>query len=81
MLRPVVFQLCLLHASLLGRRRFGSLGWVSPVDFSANDLAISLQQLQAAVPADGAQPLPWGLLHHLISDVNYGGRITDEWDR
>ncbi|CDI74192.1 hypothetical protein EPH_0001780 [Eimeria praecox] len=38
-------------------------------------------QLQAAVPPDGLQPLPWGLLQHLVSEVNYGGRVTDEWDR
>lgn len=80
-LRPVVYRLCFLHALLLGRRRFGSLGWVSPVDFSASDLAISLQQLQAAALSDALRPLPWTLLQHLVADVNYGGRVTNEWDR
>lgn len=77
----MVYRICLLHALLLGRRRFGPLGWVNPVEFSFTDLAISLQQLQAAVPPDGLQPLPWSLLQHLVSEVNYGGRVTDEWDR
>lgn len=80
-LRPVVYRLCFLHALLLGRRRFGSLGWVRPVDFSFSDLAISLEQLLASVPPDSLQPLPWSLLQHLVSEVNYGGRVTDEWDR
>ncbi|KAL8430370.1 hypothetical protein Efla_001135 [Eimeria flavescens] len=80
-LKPVVFQLCFLHALLLGRRRFGPLGWVCPVDFLASDLLISLQQLKAAVPEESFQPLPWELLQYLASEVNYGGRVTDEWDR
>ncbi|KAL8445099.1 hypothetical protein Emag_005206 [Eimeria magna] len=80
-LKPVVFRLCFLHALLLGRRRFGSLGWVSPVDFLAGDLMIALQQLQTAVSPDSVDPLPWTLLRYLTSDINYGGRVTDEWDR
>ncbi|KAL8431229.1 hypothetical protein ACSSS7_005428 [Eimeria intestinalis] len=81
LLKPVAFRLCLLHALLLGRRRFGPLGWVCPVDFLASDLMISLQQLQTAVTPDSVIPLPWTLLRYLASDINYGGRVTDEWDR
>ncbi|KAL8453543.1 hypothetical protein Emed_000820 [Eimeria media] len=81
LLKPVVYRLCFLHALLLGRRRFGPLGWVSPVDFLASDLMISLQQLQTAVAPDSVNPLPWTLLRYLASDINYGGRVTDEWDR
>ncbi|KAL8274807.1 hypothetical protein Esti_001282 [Eimeria stiedai] len=81
LLRPMVFRLCFLHALLLGRRRFGPLGWVSPVNFLASDLLISLQQLQTSVTPDSVNPLPWALLQYLASDINYGGRVADEWDR
>ncbi|OEH75810.1 hypothetical protein cyc_05031 [Cyclospora cayetanensis] len=81
MLRPVVYRLCLLHALLLGRRRFGALGWASPLDICANDLAISLQQLETALPKGELQLAPWSFLQHMASEINYGGRVTDERDR
>lgn len=30
---------------------------------------------------DEYEEIPWGALKYLIAELNYGGHITDEWDR
>ena len=65
--------------SLLERRKFDSLGWNIPYSFTQSDFKTS--SLILSLYLSSYQEIPWNALRYLISEVNYGGRITDNNDR
>ncbi|XP_043502297.1 dynein axonemal heavy chain 1-like [Polistes fuscatus] len=75
----LVFSLCLFHSILLERRKFGSLGFNIPYEFTSGDLAICLSQLHMFLMEYTV--LPFKVLIYTAGHINYGGRITDDWDR
>jgi len=70
-------------SQILERSRFGALGWNIPYSFNVSDLYISISQLRQTL--DGLDPtedpIPFKSLRYLVGACNYGGRITDDWDR
>ena len=44
--RYLLFSLCLFHGVMLERRKFGSLGFNIPYEFSESDLKMCISQLQ-----------------------------------
>merc|ERR1711871_1615825 len=95
--RKMLYGLCLFHAVVQERRKFGPMGWAVPYGFSDADLRVSaeqlLEKLTLSAPAtdgdeDVGQPvganagnLPMRWLHYAIGELNYGGRVTDSNDR
>merc|ERR1719258_621886 len=77
--RRLLFCLCWFHSVLLERRKFKALGWNIPYDFNDSDFTICEDIL--ALYLDGYPETPWDALRYLIAEANYGGRITDDWDR
>ncbi|KAI4500001.1 hypothetical protein M0802_004871 [Mischocyttarus mexicanus] len=75
----LVFSLCLFHSILLERRKFGSMGFNIPYEFTSGDLAICLSQLHMFLMEYTI--LPFKVLIYTAGHINYGGRITDNWDR
>jgi dynein heavy chain len=78
--KKLLFSLCFFHASILERRSYGALGWNVLYEFSRGDLAICVRQL-AMFLDEYKQAVPWKVLLSTAGDVNYGGRVTDDWDR
>ncbi|KAJ9504717.1 hypothetical protein QJQ45_010696, partial [Haematococcus lacustris] len=77
--RKLLFGLCLFHAVIQDRRKFGPLGWNIRYDFTDGDLNVSLTQMQDYL--DRYDEIPFRVLCFLFTEINYGGRVTDDKDR
>ena len=76
--KPLLFSLCWFHAILIERRKFRNLGFNIPYEFNESDFVISQDVLGLYV--DAYEKTPWEALKYLISQANYGGRVTDDLD-
>ncbi|EAY20602.1 Dynein heavy chain family protein [Trichomonas vaginalis G3] len=77
--KSLFYSLCFFHAVVLGRRKYGPLGWNCIYEWTKGDLDISRKQLNLFLSATG--PIPYKTLGFLAGEINYGGRVTDDWDR
>ena len=77
--RPLLFGLAFFHSLLIERKKFLTLGWNVVCDFNDSDFDIC--ENLTVVLLDEYAETPWEALKYLIAEANYGGRVTDDWDR
>ncbi|XP_029381754.1 dynein heavy chain 2, axonemal [Echeneis naucrates] len=77
--RKLLFSLCFFHSILLERKKFLQLGWNIVYGFNDSDFEVSESLLRLYL--DEYKEIPWDALKYLIAGVNYGGNVTDDWDR
>eukprot|EP00397_Hematodinium_sp_SG-2012_P000045 GEMP01000045.1.p1 GENE.GEMP01000045.1~~GEMP01000045.1.p1 ORF type:complete len:3312 (+),score=740.25 GEMP01000045.1:2269-12204(+) len=77
----IQFGLKVFHAVIQERRKFGPLGWNTKYEFNDSDLETSSTNAINNLNLEVDGPVPWATLLFVIGQINYGGRVTDDWDR
>ncbi|KAJ8965675.1 hypothetical protein NQ314_003957 [Rhamnusium bicolor] len=75
--RSMLFGLCMFHAVIQERKKFGPLGWNIIYEFNDSDREFAFNTLKMFC-AEGF--IPWDALEYLTGEITYGGRVTDCWD-
>ena len=86
--RRVLYVMCFCHSIVQERRKFGSIGWAIPYEYNQGDLTACtlflqnhMSQMEGKTSKGAAVQLQWGTVRYMVSEVQYGGRITDDLDR
>jgi dynein heavy chain len=81
--RLLLFVLAFEHSIVQERRKFGPIGWCVPYEYNSADFEACANFLERYLSSTVTVGLPisWTTVQYMISEVQYGGRITDDLDR
>lgn len=77
--KKLAFATAFFNALILERRKFGAVGWNIPYDWMNSDLKAAMTQVHMYIEEQAN--VPWETINVSVSDVTYGGRVTDIWDK
>ncbi|XP_076263714.1 dynein heavy chain at 16F [Rhynchophorus ferrugineus] len=75
--KAMLFGICMFHAVIQERKKFGPLGWNIVYEFNDSDRDFAFNTFRMFC-AEGT--IPWDALEYLTGEITYGGRVTDYWD-
>ncbi len=77
--KKLLFGLCFFHGIIQERMKFGPLGWNKRYEFNDSDLETSISNMRMFI--EEQEHIPWDALRYVCGKINFGGRVTDEWDQ
>ncbi|KAA0196090.1 Dynein heavy chain 1 axonemal [Fasciolopsis buskii] len=77
--KHLLLALAFFNGVLIERKKFGPLGFNIAYEFTTGDLKICMDQLIMFLSEYAVTP--YKVLCYTAGHINYGGRITDDWDR
>jgi dynein heavy chain len=80
-LKKLIFATAFFNALILERRKFGAVGWNIPYEWMNSDLKAAMMQVKMYLEEANNGEIPWETLNVTVSDITYGGRVTDTWDK